>query len=122
MNRFTEYVFNFVGVKHADVLYKASVYIKDNYMKKLSLEDVASYVYLSPTYFSKVFKDETGENFNSYLNRIRIEKSKKLLLNENINLADISNMVGYEEQSYFSKVFKRITGKSPLQFRRSRGK
>ncbi len=122
MNRFTEYVFNFVNVKHADVIYKATEYIKANYMNKLTLEDVAGYVYLSPSYFSKVFKDETGSNFNSYLNKVRIEQSKKLLLNKNINMSDISNLVGYEDQSYFSKVFKKLTGTSPLRFRQSRGK
>ena len=122
MNRFTDYVFNFVGVKHVDIIYKATNYIKNNYMEKITLEDVANYVYLSPSYFSKVFKEDVKCNFNSYLNNIRIDQSKKFLLNENINLADISNMVGYEDQSYYSKVFKKVTGMSPLKFRQSRGK
>ncbi len=122
MNRFTEYVFNFVGVKHVDVIYKATDYIKTHYMNKITLEEVANYVYLCPTYFSKVFKDEFGHNFNTYLNIVRVENSKKLLQNENINIADISNLVGYEDQSYFSKVFKKITGMTPLRFRQSRGK
>lgn len=122
MNRFTDYVFNFVGVKHADVIYKATDYVKTNYMKKITLEEVAGYVYLSPTYFSKVFKEETKSSFSSYLNKVRIEQSKKLLLNQSVNLSDICNMVGYEDQSYFSKVFKKVTGMSPLRFRQSRGK
>ncbi len=121
MNRFTEYVFNFVGVKHVDVIYKATDYIKTNYMNKITLEEVANYVYLCPTYFSKVFKEESGHNFNTFLNIVRVEKSKKLLQNENINIADISNMVGYEDQSYFSKVFKKLTGMTPLRYRQSRG-
>ncbi|MCL2461206.1 MAG: PocR ligand-binding domain-containing protein [Defluviitaleaceae bacterium] len=121
MNRFTDYVFNFVGVKHADVIYKAVDYMKLHYMEKLTLEEVAGYVYLSAPYFSKVFKDETKTNFNHYLNKIRIEHSKKLLLNQNIPLADVSNLVGYEDQSYYSKVFKKITGLSPLKYRQSRG-
>lgn len=122
MNRFTDYVFNFVGVKHADVIFKATDYIKTNYVKKITLEEVAGYVYLSPAYFSKVFKEETKSSFSSYLNKIRIEQSKKLLLNHSINLSDICNMVGYEDQSYFSKVFKKVTGMSPLRYRQSRGK
>ena len=121
MNRFTDYVFNFVGVKHADVIYKAVDYMKLHYMEKLTLEEVAGYVYLSAPYFSKVFKDETKTNFNHYLNKIRIEHSKRLLLNQNIPLADVSNMVGYEDQSYYSKVFKKITGLSPLKYRQARG-
>ena len=90
--------------------------------KKITLEEVASYVYLSPSYFSKVFKDEMHCNFNSYLNRLRIEKSKQLLLSENVRLVEVSGLVGFEDQSYFSKVFKKLTGVSPGKFRESRGK
>jgi YesN/AraC family two-component response regulator len=90
-------------------------------MKKLTLEEVASCVYLSPSYFSKVFKTEMNCNFVTYLNRLRIEMSKKLLLDNNIDLVDISNIVGYEDQSYFSKIFKKMTGVSPGKFRDCRG-
>lgn len=121
MKRFTDCVFNLKDVKHVDVIYKASDYIKRNYMTKLTLEDVAAHVYLSPSYFSKVFKDEMKCNFNAYLNKVRIDMSKKLLLNDNIALVDISNMVGYEDQSYFTRVFKKMTGASPGRFRESRG-
>jgi len=120
MNRFTDYVFHFVDVKHADVIFKIIDLIKSNYMKKLTLEEAARSVYLSPAYFSRIFKLETGTNFTSYLNNVRIEESKKLLRNERINLADIAGMVGYEDQSYFSKVFKKLTGMSPLKYRHSR--
>jgi AraC-like DNA-binding protein/ligand-binding sensor protein len=120
MNRFTDYVFRFVNAKHADVIYKAIEYMKARYMGKLPLEEVAKTVFLSPAYFSRIFKLETGSNFSSYLNRIRIEESKKLLRNPSINLADIAGMVGFEDQSYFSKVFKKVSGISPLKFRQSR--
>ena len=120
MNRFTDYVFRFADIKHADVIYKAIDYMKANHIKKLTLEETARFVYFSPAYFSRVFKQETGYNFSSYLNRIRINESKKLLRNDRVNLADIAGMVGYEDQSYFSKVFKKVTGMSPLKFRQSR--
>lgn len=122
MARFTDLVFNLAGAKHVDVMYKAIDYIKRNYMKKITLEEVASYVYLSPSYFSKIFKEEMKENFNVYLNRVRIEVSKKLLINDSIDLVDLSNLVGYEDQSYFSKVFKKMTGVSPGKYREMRGK
>jgi len=122
ISRFTDFVFNFNDVKHIDVIYKAIDFINNNYMKKISLEQVASHVFLSPSYFSKVFKDEMKCNFSVYLNKIRIEKSKKFLLSDNVNLVDISDMVGFEDQSYFSKVFKRITGVTPGKYRESRGK
>lgn len=121
MVRFTDCVFNLTDVKHVDVIYKAVDYIKRNYMKKITLEEVASHVYLSPSYFSKIFKEEMKVNFNTYLNHIRIEMSKKLLLDDSIVLVDVSNLVGYEDQSYFSKVFKKMTGVSPGKYRESRG-
>lgn len=121
MTRFTDCVFNLADVKHIDVIYKSVDYVKRNYMKKITMEEVASHVYLSPSYFSKVFKDEMKCNFNSYLNNIRIDMSKKLLLDDSIALIDISSFIGYEDQSYFSKVFKKVVGVSPGKYRESRG-
>ncbi|MCR4434790.1 MAG: PocR ligand-binding domain-containing protein [Clostridiales bacterium] len=121
MARFTDCVFNLTDIKHVDVIYKAVDYIKRNYMEKITLEEVASHVYLSVSYFSKIFKDEMKCNFNSYLNKVRIDMSKKLLLDDSIALVDVSNLVGYEDQSYFSKVFKKMTGMSPGKYRESRG-
>ncbi|MEG6612196.1 PocR ligand-binding domain-containing protein [Pseudoclostridium thermosuccinogenes] len=120
MMRFTDCVFNLADVKHIDVIYKAVDYIKRNYMKKITLEEVAANVYLSPSYFSKIFKDEMKCNFNNYLNQIRIEVSKKLLADDSIALVDIANLVGYEDQSYFTKVFKKLVGISPGKFREAR--
>jgi two-component system response regulator YesN len=121
MMRFTDCVFNLTGVKHVDVIYRAIDYIKKNYMKKITLEEVASHVYLSPAYFSKIFKEEMKTNFNNYLNLVRIEMSKKLLLDDSMSLVDISSYVGYEDQSYFSKVFKKMVGISPGKYREARG-
>lgn len=122
MERFTDQVFNMTKIKHKDVIFKSIQYIRRNYMTKITLDEVASYVYLSPTYFSKIFKEEMGMNFNTYLNNIRIEVSKKLLEDPSVNMVDVSNIVGFEDQSYFSKVFKKITGQSPKKYRESRGK
>ena len=122
MARFTDQVFNLTDVKHVDVMYRAVDYIRKNYTKRITLEETASFVFLSPAYFSRVFKDEIGDNFNIYVNKIRIEAAKKLLLNEKVSLVDISSLVGFEGQSYFSKVFKKMTGVTPGKFRESRGK
>jgi two-component system response regulator YesN len=122
MVRFTECVFELKDVKHADVIYKSLDYISKNYMKKISLEEVAASVHLSASYFSKIFKEETGTNFITYLNNYRISVAKRLLIDNSIDMVDISNIVGYEDQSYFSKSFKRITGTTPGKFRKSRGK
>ena len=121
MKRFTSAVFNLTDVKHIDVIYKAVDYIKRNYQNHISLEEVASHVFLSPSYFSKIFKDEMKENFSFYLNRVRINKAKSLLLSTHENIVDICEMVGFEDQSYFSKMFKKLSGVTPGKFRESRG-
>ena len=121
MERFTDHVFNLTNVKNKDVIFKSIDYISKNYMKKITLEDVSAYVYLSPSYFSKIFKEEMDMNFNTYLNYVRIEMSKKLLADPSVSMVEISNLVGFEDQSYFSKVFKKMTGLSPKKYRESRG-
>ena len=106
-------------IKHANAIHQATLYIRQHYAEKISLDSIAKMVYLSPTYFSRVFKKETGATFNSFLNEVRIEKSKALLRNNDLKMVDIALMVGFESQSYFTKVFKKITGISPLQYRYS---
>jgi AraC-like DNA-binding protein/ligand-binding sensor protein len=119
--RFTDCVFNLADVRHKDIIYKVNNYIKSNYMNKITLEDVASYVYLNPSYFSKIFKEEMGFPFVVFVNRIRIDISKNLLLDNTVLLTDVSSMVGFEEQSYFTKVFKKMTGITPGIYRKTRG-
>ncbi len=121
MTKFTEQVFDLQDVKHVDAIYKSIDYIKRNYMKKVTLDEVALNSSLSTTYFSRIFKKEMNCSFNNYLNRVRIEMSKKLLLDETISLVDVSIIVGFEDQSYYSKVFKKLSGISPGKFREKRG-
>lgn len=121
MTRFTDQVFNLSEIKHADVIYRACDYVRKHYMNKLTLEETAALVYLSPAYFSRIFKDEMGLNFSTYLNQYRIEAARKLLLNDTVSLSDIATQVGFEGQSYFSKVFKKMTGVTPGKYRESRG-
>ncbi len=121
MLRFTNLVFTLKSIKHTDAIYKAIHYLNSNYTEKITLEDVASEIFLSSAYFSKIFKEQTGKSFSQYLNNLRIEKSKSLLRNSRIPIVDIAGMVGYEDQSYFTKVFKKVTGNSPGKFRDTRG-
>lgn len=122
MNRLIDSVFVFENIKHIDVIHKALHYMREHQSEKLSLEETAKAVYLSPAYFSKIFKEETGKSWSSYLNTMRVEKSKTLLLTENIRLADIAALVGFEDQSYFTKVFKRVAGISPNSYRDKKGR
>jgi len=120
MARFTDCVFNLVDVRHKDTIYKALDYIKKNYHKRITLEEVAGQVFLNPSYFSKIFKSEMKTTFVSYVNNIRINAAKRLLADISIPLTDISLMVGFEDQSYFTKVFKKATGVTPGKYRESR--
>lgn len=114
-NKFMDSLFSYIDVKHANIIHKSIQYIYSHYAEKITLESVSQMVYLSPAYFSRIFKQETGTTFNSFLNNIRIEKSKELLKSKQMKLVDIAFMVGFEDQSYFTKVFKKVTGITPMQ-------
>ena len=117
LHYFINYTFDYPNIKHSDVVYKCIDYIKQNFDRKITLDDIAVYVSLSRSYLSKLFKDETGYSLFSYINHIRIEKSKELLLDDTISLVDVAGLCGFEDQSYFTKVFKKETGISPKRFR-----
>lgn len=92
-------------------------YIHSNFSENISLSQVAALVHLSESYLSKQFKEKTGENFNTYLSRCRINHAKYLLRNSNAKVGAIGTMVGYPNVSYFTQVFRRLTGQSPDQYR-----
>lgn len=121
MARFTDCVFNLADVRHKDTIYKALDYIKRNYIEQITLEEVANHVFLNPSYFSKIFKDEMNCTFVAYVNKVRINASKSLLINNTIPLSDISSLVGFDDQSYFTKVFKKEVGITPGKYRTTRG-
>ena len=102
-----------------DCIKKAIRYLMDNYSKEISLDEISSHVNLSPSYFSTLFKQVTNSNYKDYLNNIRIEESKLLLTNSNFPIIEIALATGFDDPSYFSKVFKKYTGISPLKYRRS---
>jgi AraC-like DNA-binding protein len=116
--RFAQHVFDFAGSKHVDVLFKAVSFIKTHYAEKITLQDVADSVYLNVTYFSKVFKEETGQTPGSFITGVRIDASKRLLSDPSVNIVDIPELVGFESQSYFTQVFKKSEGCTPGQYRR----
>ena len=119
VRRFIVQAFDLAQVKHSDVVFKITNYIKKNCSDKLSLDSLAREVFLSKSYLSSIFKKETGVSLTSYITKVRVEKSKKLLLENNIGLALISSQCGFKDQSYFTKVFKKETGVSPKKFRDS---
>lgn len=96
----------------------AKKYIEEHFNENLQLEDVAEQVYLAPTYFGVWFKKETGDSFNSYLTSVRMEKAKKLLQDIQYNISEIAGMVGYQDKRYFSRLFKKIVGVTPKEYRK----
>lgn len=92
---------------------KAKAYILNNYFEDISLQSLSDYVCLSPTYFSAVFKEYVGETFIEFLTRTRIEKAKEILLAGSSKIYEVALKVGYTDQRYFSKVFKKYTGVNP---------
>jgi YesN/AraC family two-component response regulator len=113
----TGQIFSFKGVRHASALRKAERYIWENYTRKLSLQEVATASGLSAPYFSTVFKEEMGENLSGYLNRLRVERAAAMLTGLDLPLSEIAGSCGFEDQSWFSKIFKNYTGMSPGRYR-----
>ena len=114
---FAECMFSRLPTKNYALIRSAIEYICANFNADISLEDVAETVHLNATYFSTLFKQSTGSSFKEYLNMIRVEESKRLLANTNYSIIDIAIATGFEDQSYFSKVFKKYTGITPKQYR-----
>ncbi len=92
-------------------------YISENYFEELSLTSLAKQFLVDRSYLSKVFKSETGENLMLYIAKKRIEKSIELIREGSANLTDISSLVGYDDYAYFNRVFRKITGKSPREYK-----
>jgi AraC-like DNA-binding protein/ligand-binding sensor protein len=115
--RMSEKIFSFHGVRHFSALRKAERYIWDNYTRKLSLREIAAASGLSAPYFSTVFKEEMGENLSNYLNRLRVEKAAFMLLTTEIPISEVAIACGFEDQSWFSKIFKNNTGFTPGKYR-----
>lgn len=93
--------------------------INENYKNKISLKTVADKLHTNPSYLSMLFKQQMGVTFTDYLNEIRINRACELLSNTSYNLVDISILSGFDDQSYFSKVFKKLKGVTPKDFRKS---
>jgi len=116
-DEFSIHAFRKMNTRHAEVIRRSLAYVYDHYTEKITLDDVAAYVSFSPSYLCSLFKDETGQNFKSCLNRVRIEKSKELMEDSSMSIADIGYAVGFTDQSYYARVFKQYEGVSPYHFR-----
>jgi len=104
--------------QYKSLIRQAIEYLEQHYTDpELSLNEMASQVNLSASHFSVVFSQEAGQTFKEYLTQLRINKAKELLRMTSLRSADIAYQVGYNDPHYFSSVFKKNTGFSPLEFR-----
>lgn len=102
------------------VFEEALEYIEQNFAKTITLEDVAGHVHISTYYFSHGFRRFTGITFKEYLTKTRMKEAKKLLSTTDLSIADIAKRVGYNDPTYFSRVFKNTEGIPPSKFKMSK--
>jgi AraC-like DNA-binding protein/ligand-binding sensor protein len=108
-----------VQQEHAEpvTVVRAKKFIHEHQANELSLGEVARAVNTSTFYFCKMFKRSTGLNFTDYLSRVRIEKAKNLLINPNLRVSEIAYEVGFQSLTHFNRVFRKLVGESPTEFR-----
>ena len=93
-------------------------YIGEHYSENITLSDIADIVFLNPAYLSAMFKKETGQTLTQYLIDVRIDKAKEMLRNPERTIGEIACMVGYQDERHFSKLFSKMTGVKPTEYRR----
>lgn len=102
-----------------EVIQASLNFINNNYERDISLNDISRYVFLSQSYFAKAFKEITGVSPINYLIKVRVERAKELLTGTSQKAGDIAISVGFSNQQRFNEIFKKYTGMTPLQYRKS---
>ncbi|MEK8213966.1 response regulator transcription factor [Paenibacillus sp. FSL L8-0463] len=105
--------------KHRQVVDFMTSYIHEHYAEELTLAELSDKVFISRNHLSIIFKNITGETFNNYLTRVRIEKARELLMERNMLVYEVAERVGYKNIPYFSTLFKKITGMNPTELIKS---
>ncbi|MBU5484665.1 AraC family transcriptional regulator [Clostridium sp. MSJ-11] len=100
---------------------KSIDYIHNKYSESITLIDISNYLNINRCYFCSIFKKETGKSFSQFLNEVRIEKSKDLLVKGDLSILDVSLSVGFNNQNYYNTVFKKLINMTPLEYRNSFG-
>ena len=122
LRKYIEQIFSYYEekVQNSDtkIIQMVKKYIQTHYGESLDLDTVAGQVFLSPAYLGILFKQKTGQNYTDYVMDIRIEKSKELLHDVTMTIAEIASAVGYKDVKYFSKLFKRKLGITPKEYRK----
>lgn len=107
------------GINCKAIADEVQSYILNNYTQNITVGELARKYAINPDYLSSVFKQETGKNIIRYLTETRIEKACRLLSETQLKVSDISYSLGYNDRQYFNRVFKKITGMSPTDYRQT---
>lgn len=108
---------NMNAIDMKDKIERVKQFTEKNFDKKISLEDVAGLVFLSPKYFSRIFKEVTGVGFNDYKLEVKINRAKELLEKSGFNVDEIAYKIGYENPESFIRIFKKNTNHTPTEYR-----
>lgn len=115
LQRLSQHLHSNVNVKHLHAVEFIIQYVHEHYYEDLTLSDIADRICMSRSYLSHIFKKTTGDTFNNYLTRVRIEKAKALIMEGKHLIYEIAEMVGYKNVPYFSTLFKKYMGMNPTQ-------
>jgi AraC-like DNA-binding protein/ligand-binding sensor protein len=96
---------------------RAKAHIAGHYGDPIGLDEIARAMHVSTFYFCKMFKKATGLTFTDYLGRVRVEKAKNLLLNPHLRVSEIAYTVGFQSLTHFNRIFRKVTGEAPTDFR-----
>ena len=106
--------------RYGTLIRDAKDYIAQNYSNSdFSLNMIATHIGVSPSYFSSIFRQETGQTFVEYLTRVRIDSACEMLKCTNLRTAEIGERAGYNDPHYFSSAFKKVMGMSPKEYKTS---
>jgi two-component system, response regulator YesN len=103
--------------KNNNIIKDIEKYLQENFDRDVKLQEISEHFYISREYISRKFKQEFNENISDYIVRIRMEKAKSLLKNSQLKIYEIANMIGYQDDKYFRKVFKKVEGITPNEYR-----
>ena len=103
--------------KSATIIGRIEEYIRGHYAEDISRNEIAKVFFLTPEYLAKLYKKKTGVSIKNAVIEVRIEKAKELLAREDIRISDVAGMVGFDNFSYFSTLFKKYTGITPKEYK-----
>ncbi|HZK56326.1 MAG TPA: PocR ligand-binding domain-containing protein [Desulfosporosinus sp.] len=119
VEEFLKYIYALADKKHLSLVKGAREFIMGNHHKQIKVEDVAAYMFISPSHLSRLFRQELNCTVLEYLTRVRVEEAVELMKRPEYSVLDVAKMVGFQTQSHFAQIFKKYIGVTPLVYRNS---